>query len=99
WLRRAPRGKRLWVCRNCSDCACAGIHRNPDSFRRMRLRLRLPKDIFGPLAERSLEEFRMLLNWSFQLRGRSSTQTQMPALAVWKVVDSPNCGWRPEEVA
>jgi hypothetical protein len=63
----------------------------------MRLRLRLAKDFFLPLAERSLEEFRLLLNWRFRLRGQSSTQA--PALAVWQVVDSPNCGWRREEVA
>src|SRR5271156_5089150 len=65
----------------------------------MRLRLRLAKDFFGPPAERSLEEFRLWLNWRFQLRGQSSTQAQVPALAVWKMVDSPNCGWRPEQVA
>src|SRR6202035_2463643 len=80
-------------------CACGGIHRNPDSFRQMRLRLRLAKDFFGPLAERSLEEFRPLLNWRFQLRGQRSTPVQVLALAVWKAVDCPHCGWRPEQVA
>jgi len=65
----------------------------------MRLQLRLAKDFFRPLAERSREEFRLSVNWRFQLRVQSSTQTQVLALAVWKVVDSPNCGWRPEEVA
>src|SRR5689334_5229837 len=96
-LRRVPRGKRRWVCPDYSDCSCAGLHRNPDSFREMRLRLHLAKDFFGPLAERSLEEFRLLPNWRFQLRGQGSTE--VPALAVWKMDDSPNCGCRHEEVA
>src|SRR5213082_696885 len=63
----------------------------------MRLRLHLAKDFFLPRAERSLEEFRVLLGQKFQLRGQSSTRTQ--ASAVWKLVDSPNYEWRPEEFA
>src|SRR5215467_2001697 len=51
---------------------------------------------FRPLAERSLEEYRMFLNRMGQQPGHSSTKAKV--LAVWMTDNSPNRGWRQEDV-
>src|SRR5260370_41749931 len=90
------RGKRLWICRDCSGRPSAGIRRNPDSFRQMRLRLLLVKVFSLPLEERFREESRLWLNWRCRPQGPGAMRAQVPAWAVREADGSAECEWRPE---